>query len=73
MLSPAVWISQLACRRRQPHPVAADARRGRVGVRARRPFGPGRRCLPLPKLPAQHLAENFGGEPSGSKKCVPSK
>src|SRR5216683_3778691 len=44
---------------RQPYLVAADARRRRVGVRARRPFRPG---LPLPagtELPAQHFTKRF--------------
>jgi hypothetical protein len=45
---------------RQSRLVAPDARRRRVGMRARRPFGPD---LPLPawaELPAQHISERFG-------------
>ena len=54
--------------KRQSHLLAADARRRRVGVRARRPLRPG---LPLPagaELPAQHFAKRFRRHAIGIEK-----
>ena len=54
--------------KRQPHLAAIDTRRRGVGMRARRPFGPG---LPLPvpaELPAQHFAERFRRRAVGIEK-----
>src|ERR1700675_3378327 len=44
---------------RQPHLVARNTRRWRVGVRARRPVGPGRALPPRAELPAQDLPKRF--------------
>ena len=53
---------------RQSHLVAPDPRRRRVGMRARRPFGPG---MPLParaELPAQQFTERFRRRAVGIEK-----
>lgn len=63
MLSPPVWISQLACPTKEAHPAAIDPLRRGVGMRVRNPVRPGR---PLPlaaELPAQHLTKRFRRRP----------
>src|SRR4030081_1666384 len=56
--------------KRQPHLVAGDPRRRRVGGGARRPIRPG---LPPPNCQRSTSRSDFGGTPSGSKNCNPSK
>ena len=61
-------------RRTTAAPCCLDARRRRVGMRASAPI-PARlaRLRPPPNCQRSTSPSDFGGDPSGSKKCIPSK
>jgi len=52
----------------QPHLVAVNALRRRIGMRARRPLRPGLPLPVAPELPAQHLAKRFRRHAIGIEK-----
>ncbi len=74
MFKPAVWISQLACPTNDSRTLSPVTRAGGVsacGLGAQ--SGQAARFRPEPNCQRRTSPSDFGGEPSGSKKCSPSK
>ena len=74
MFSPDVWISQLAWPTNDNRALSPFTRAGGVsacGLGAH--SGQGCRCLPGPNCQRSTSPSDLGGEPSGSRKRMPSK